>query len=68
MNDRIQVWDEADREHDFFVVDVKLVAPTDMSPMAPTTDRTLTLITCGGTFDALKREFSQRLIVTAKAG
>jgi LPXTG-site transpeptidase (sortase) family protein len=68
LNDRIQVWDEADREHDFFVVDVKLVVPTDMSPMAPTTDRTLTLITCGGTFDALKREFSERLIVTAKAG
>jgi LPXTG-site transpeptidase (sortase) family protein len=67
LNDRVQVWDDAEREHDFVVVDVKLVPPTDMSPMAPTPDRTLTLITCGGTFDPIKREFSERLIVTAKA-
>jgi LPXTG-site transpeptidase (sortase) family protein len=67
LDDQIQVWDDEDREHDFVVVDVKLVLPTDMSPMAPTPDRTLTLITCGGTFDPVKREFSERLIVTAKA-
>jgi sortase (surface protein transpeptidase) len=34
--------------------------------MAPTPEETLTLITCGGTFDPLTREFSDRLIVTAK--
>jgi LPXTG-site transpeptidase (sortase) family protein len=68
LSDRIEVWDDQDREHDFFVVDVKLVPPTDMSPMSPTPDRTLTLITCGGTFDPVKREFSERLIVIAKGG
>ncbi len=66
LDDQIQVWDDHDRKHDFRVVDVKLVPPTDLSPMAPTPDRTLTLITCGGTFDSIKREFSDRLIVTAK--
>jgi hypothetical protein len=34
--------------------------------MAPTPDETLTLLTCGGTFDPIKREFSDRLVVTAK--
>jgi len=66
LDDEIQVWDDHEREHDFRVVDVKLVPPTDLSPMGPTPDRTLTLITCGGTFDPIKREFSDRLIVTAK--
>jgi LPXTG-site transpeptidase (sortase) family protein len=66
LDDEIQVWDDHEREHDFRVVDVKLVPPTDLSPMGPTADRTLTLITCGGTFDPIKREFSDRLIVTAK--
>jgi LPXTG-site transpeptidase (sortase) family protein len=68
LNARIQVWDDHDREHHFYVVDVKLVPPTDTSSMQPTPDRTLTLITCGGTFDPVKREFSERLIVIAKAG
>jgi LPXTG-site transpeptidase (sortase) family protein len=66
VDDQIQVWDQADREHDFHVVDVKLVAPADTSVMQPTPDPTLTLITCGGTFDPVQREFSDRLIVVAK--
>jgi LPXTG-site transpeptidase (sortase) family protein len=66
LDDQIQVWDERNREHDFHVVDIKLVPPTDTSPMAVTPDRTLTLITCGGTFDPRKREFDKRLIVVAR--
>jgi LPXTG-site transpeptidase (sortase) family protein len=66
LEDRINVWDQHDHEHDFRVVDVKLVPPDDTSVMAATLDETLTLITCGGTFDPIKREFSDRLIVTAK--
>jgi sortase (surface protein transpeptidase) len=34
--------------------------------MDPTPDERLTLITCGGTFDPVKREFSDRLIVVAR--
>ncbi|MGI9145019.1 MAG: sortase [Chloroflexota bacterium] len=64
--DQIQVWDGVGREHLFQVVDVKLVPPSDTSVMDPTQDETLTLITCGGTFDPARREFSERLIVTAK--
>jgi LPXTG-site transpeptidase (sortase) family protein len=66
IDDQVQVWDEQEREYDYHVVDVKLVSPADVSAMAPTPDQTLTLITCGGTFDRVRREFSQRLIVTAK--
>ncbi len=66
VDDQIQVWDDRQHEHDFRVVDVKLVPPSDTSVMAPTPDQTLTLITCGGSFDPVKREFSDRLVVTAK--
>src|SRR6266567_1765860 len=66
IDDQIRVWDDQHREHDFRVVDVKLVPPSDTSVMAPTPDETLTLITCGGTFDPVKREFSDRLVITAK--
>src|SRR5207237_2455302 len=65
IDDRINVWDEHDQQHDFHVVEVKLVPPEDTSVMAQTPDETLTLITCAGTFDPVKREFSDRLIVTA---
>ena len=66
IDDQIQVWDEHQREFDYHVVDVKLVPPSDTSVMAPTPDERLTLITCGGTFDPVKRQFSDRLIITAK--
>jgi LPXTG-site transpeptidase (sortase) family protein len=66
IDDQVQVWDQQDREYDYHVVDVKLVPPSDISVMAATPDETLTLITCGGTFDRIHREFSERLIVTAK--
>jgi LPXTG-site transpeptidase (sortase) family protein len=65
-DDRVEVWDEHDVKREFRVVDVKLVPPSDVSVMAATPDVTLTLITCGGSFDPIKREFSERLIVTAK--
>ena len=66
LDDQIQVWDDHERERDYHVVDVRLVPPTDTSVMDPTPDETLTLITCGGTFDPVSREFSDRLIVVAK--
>jgi LPXTG-site transpeptidase (sortase) family protein len=66
IDDQIQVWDDHERERDYHVVEAKLVAPSDTSVMDPTPDETLTLITCGGTFDPVKREFSERLIVVAK--
>ena len=66
LDDQIQVWDDHDLERDYHVVDVKLVPPSDVSVMDPTPDERLTLITCGGTFDPVKREFSDRLIVVAE--
>jgi LPXTG-site transpeptidase (sortase) family protein len=66
LGDLVQVWDDTAREHDYRVTDVALVLPSDTSVMAPTPDETLTLITCGGSFDPAKREFSKRLVVRAK--
>jgi LPXTG-site transpeptidase (sortase) family protein len=66
LDDQVQVWDDHAAEHDFRVVDVKLVPPSDTSVMDQTPSETLTLITCGGTFDPVKREFSDRLVVTAR--
>ena len=66
LGDEIQVSDDLDQVQRFEVVRVKLVPPSDISVMEPTPDRTLTLITCGGTFDPRTREFSERLIVIAK--
>ncbi len=63
--DGVRVWDQLEREHDYQVAAVRLVAPTDTSVMLPTADETLTLITCGGEFNPRTREFSERLIVTA---
>jgi LPXTG-site transpeptidase (sortase) family protein len=65
IDDEIDAWDQLQREHTYHVTGVKLVPPEDTSVMDPTPDETLTLITCGGTFDPVKREFSARLIVTA---
>lgn len=66
LDDEVLVWDDSEHEHTYRVVEVELVPPSDTSVMAPTPDETLTLITCGGTFDPIQREFSDRLVVTAK--
>lgn len=65
LGDEVQVWDQRGDLHRFRVASVKLVAPSDTSAMAETAEPTLTLITCGGEFDPVKREFSKRLVVTA---
>jgi sortase A len=65
-DDRIEVWDDAGREHDYHAVDIEVVSPSDTEIMNQTPDETLTLITCGGTFDPIKQEFAGRLIVSAK--
>ncbi|MFN8637178.1 MAG: class F sortase [Chloroflexota bacterium] len=50
----------------YVVDDVKLVPPTNIEVMAPSSTATLTLITCGGEFDTRTRSFSDRQIVIAK--
>lgn len=66
LGDEIQVWDQRDALHVFKVSGVQSVPPADTSVMDETPDSTLTLMTCGGTFDPIHREFSDRLIVSAK--
>jgi len=50
----------------YIVEDVKLVKPSSVEVMAPSTSPVLTLITCGGEFDTKSRTFSDRLIVTGR--
>jgi LPXTG-site transpeptidase (sortase) family protein len=66
LGDTIQVVDHRGDLHQYGVVEIKMVTPADTSVLAPTPDETLTLITCGGTFDPVSRQFSDRLIVVAK--
>jgi LPXTG-site transpeptidase (sortase) family protein len=65
LGDEVRVWDERDALHVFTISGIRLVPPTDTSVMDETADPTLTLMTCGGTFDPIRREFSDRLVVTA---
>jgi len=65
LGDEVRVWDEQGALHVFGVVSVQLVPPSNTSVMQPTADPTLTLLTCAGSFDPVRREFSDRLVVTA---
>lgn len=47
------------------VVNIRKGSPTDVDVTYPTSDPTLTLITCT-TWDAQKGAFAQRLVVTAR--
>jgi LPXTG-site transpeptidase (sortase) family protein len=66
LGDEVRVWDQRRAEHVFAIASVKLVPPSDTSVMDETPDPTLTLMTCGGRFDPVRREFSDRLIVMAR--
>jgi LPXTG-site transpeptidase (sortase) family protein len=66
LGDEVRVWDQHGAEHVFAVASVKLVPLSDTSVMDETPDPTLTLMTCGGRFDPVRREFSDRLIVMAR--
>lgn len=65
LDDRVEVEDDHGTVRTYAVNRVRLVDPGDVSVVAPTTRPTLTLITCGGTFDPVRREFSERLVVIA---
>lgn len=67
--DRIEVTAEDGGRHEYAVQWVTAVdaanAPLD-EIVGPTTERWLTLITCGGTFNRVTRDYSDRVIVRAK--
>ncbi len=65
LGDEVRFYSD-DNEYDYVVTDIKLVEPTDVSVMNPTPDATATLITCAGEWIPAERQYSQRLIVTAK--
>ncbi len=62
--DETLLYTEAE-EFRYIVRDSRLVLPTELTVVAPTTEERLTLITCGGTFNFLTREYSHRLVVVA---
>ena len=49
----------------YVVRESRLVPPTEVSVVAPTSGEQLTLITCAGTWDWLRGEYSHRLVVVA---
>ncbi|MHB0870626.1 MAG: sortase [Chloroflexota bacterium] len=65
VGDELLLYSEED-EYRYLVTGVRLVEPTDVSVMDPTPDATATLITCAGEWIPAERQYSQRLIVTAK--
>jgi len=68
---RVQIGDEIrffSEEHQYIyrVTAMRLVDRNEVGVMAPTPDATATLITCAGEWIPAERQYSQRLIVTAK--
>jgi LPXTG-site transpeptidase (sortase) family protein len=52
-------------EFTYQVADLRLVPPTDTSPLTPSATPRLTLITCAGEYDFRAQSFTERLIVAA---
>jgi LPXTG-site transpeptidase (sortase) family protein len=65
VGDEIKIYTE-ESEFTYEVIRVRLVPPTEVGVMDPTSDASVTLITCAGEWIPEKREFSQRLIILAK--
>ena len=55
-----------DREFAYVVTSTILVANNDLSVVEPTSEETITLITCAGVWNPLTRDYTRRLIVTGK--
>lgn len=65
LGDEIQIYTAEDRIT-YVVTSVRLVLPTETSVMNPTPDPTATLITCAGEWMPAERNYSHRLVVSAK--
>lgn len=67
--DKVIVSDERDKEY-VYVVEDSTIYGFDQLPMqeifADSTQALLRLITCSGTFDAITKNYSKRLVVTAR--
>ncbi|NCO65122.1 MAG: hypothetical protein COW32_07185 [Candidatus Aquicultor secundus] len=59
--DPIEIYSLSNKKYTYYVVGQKVVIPTDVSVIAPTKDKTLTLTTCNPRYSA-----KTRLIITAK--
>lgn len=64
VGDAIYVYTESHRT-DWVVTAINVYGNKDASFLAPTVEPTLTLYTCHGTFDWAKRDYSNRLAVSA---
>lgn len=62
--DEVRLFTRAE-ELRYVVRESRLVEPTDLSVVAATTEETLMLITCAGTWNPIARDYSERLIVVA---
>ena len=65
LGEQIEVY-TADSHFTYRVEEIKLVLPEAVEVLAPSEEARLTIITCGGTFDARSRTFSDRLVVVGR--
>ncbi len=56
----------SEREFAYVVTESRVVKNNDLSVVAPTSEETLSLITCTGTWLPLQRDYDRRLVVIAK--
>jgi LPXTG-site transpeptidase (sortase) family protein len=64
--DRVFVRTQAGDVFAYEITKVRVVNPSDISAMAPTSDAEVTLVTCAGTYDVRSKTFNKRLIVAGK--
>ena len=69
FGDTVKV-ETAEGRFTYVVDDLKLVTPSSVKVMVPTTSPTLTLITCGGEFDSRSRSFrpADRYVASGRLG
>jgi LPXTG-site transpeptidase (sortase) family protein len=65
VGDRVRIFSDA-QAFDYRVVEVRAVARTDVSVVAPTTAASLSLITCTGPWLPAIGDFAERLVVRAE--
>lgn len=61
LKDQIQVFDQSGKDYNFWVYEIEIVTPNEVSKLESTVKNNLTLFTCDGWFDRT------RLVVRAKS-
>jgi LPXTG-site transpeptidase (sortase) family protein len=63
--DDVVILRQSSTEYRYIITEIRTVAPTDLSPVMPTSDDRLTLITCN-TYDFFSDSYLERMIIVAE--